>query len=151
MSDPWAKMLTLYTIQTRDAYTTLARDGVLIGDPSLGWPEFPAAYSWMLGQMDQCLSGEPPGGLLWLWPTATWTRLRDDAKHARGEVLLTVRVTKDRVLLSEFLDWHAVLNRSLHVPALPGERDEEWKARWKPLDDDFMARAEPYRSAPVGE
>jgi len=148
VSEPGAESLTMYTIQTRDAYETLVRDGVLVGDSSLGWPEFQEAYAWMMRQMDQRLPG-PPGGLLWLWPTATRRRLRDEARHARGEVLLTVQVAKERVLLSEFLDWHAVLNRSLHVPQLPGESDEAWETRWRPIDDEFDARAKPYRKEPI--
>lgn len=151
LPDPSADVLTMHTIQNRDAYETLVNDGVLIGDSALGWTEFQEAYSWMHRQMDHRLPGGPPRGLLWLWPTATQARLRDDAKHARGEVLLTVRVRRQRVLLSEFRDWHAVLNRHLHVPALPGESDEEWEARWNPLDDDFTARADPYRTVPIGE
>lgn len=138
----------MYTIQSHEAYETLARDGVLVGDPSLGWSEFQEAYAWMLRQMDQRLPGSP-GGLLWLWPTATRGRLRDGARHARGAVLLTVKVARDRVLLSEFLDWHAVLNRSLHVPPLLGESNEEWEARWSPLDEDFDERAKPYRGEPI--
>ena len=148
VSDPGAEVLTMYTIQTRDAYETLVRDSVLVGDSSLSWTEFQEAYAWMLRQMDQRLPGQP-GGLLWLWLTATRSRLRDDARHARGEVLLTVRVAKDHVLLSEFLDWHAVLNRSLHVPPLPGESDEAWEARWSPIDEDFDERAKPYRKEPI--
>jgi len=148
VSDPGAEALTMYTIQARDAYETLVRDGVLVGDSSLGWPEFQEAYAWMLRQMDQRLPGQS-GGLLWLWPTATPSRLRDDARHARGEVLLTVRVAKERVLLSEFFDWHAVLNRSLHVPPLPGESDETWEVRCNPIDEDVDARAKPYRKEPI--
>lgn len=151
VSDPGAEALTMYTIQAREAYETLVRDGVLVGDSVLGRPEFQEAYSWMLRETNLRLPGGPSGGLLWLWPTATRPRLRDDVKHARGEVLLTVRVERARVLLSEFLDWHAVLNRSLHVPALPGESDEEWEARWNLLDDDFTARAAPYRALPIDE
>jgi len=41
----------MYTIQTRDAYETLVRDGALVGDSSLGWPAFQEAYAWMLRQM----------------------------------------------------------------------------------------------------
>lgn len=149
VSDAGAEVLTMYTIQSRDAYETLANDGVLIGDSALGWSEFQEAYAWMLCQLDRRLPGGPSGALLWLWPTATRARLRDDAKRARGEALLTVRVERDRVLLSEFLDWHAVLNRSLHMPARPGESDEEWEARWNPLDDDFTARTDPYRALPI--
>lgn len=96
VSDPGAEVLTMYTIQSRDAYETLANDGVLVGDSALGWPEFQETYAWMLSQMDRRLPGGH-GGLLWLWPTATRARLQDDAKRARGEVLLAVRVERARV------------------------------------------------------
>jgi len=43
-------------------------------------------------------------------------------------VLLAVRVARERVLLSDFHDWHTVLNQSLHVPPLPGESDP---ATWR--------------------
>jgi len=150
-SAPHGEVLTMYTIQSRDAYETLANDGVLVGDSMLGWPEFQEAYAWMLRQMARRLPGAPSAGLLWLWPTATRKQLLAVAKQARGSVLMTVRVERKRVLLSEFLDWHIVLNRSLHVPEFPGESDEEWEARWNELDESFTARAEPYRESPMRE
>lgn len=150
MSNLDGEQLTLQTLQTREAYETLARDGALVGDSSRGWAEFQEAYGWMLREMDRRLSGSK-GGLLWLWPTATRARLRDDARRARGDVLLSVRVARDRVLLSDFMDWHSALNRSLHVPALPGESDADWESRWTVLDDDFRARTAPYGSLPMND
>jgi len=147
----------MYTFQTREAYETLRRDGVLVGDSSKGADDwageqvFREAYAWMRRQMARRLPGPPHRGLLWLWPTATRELLRDIAKYARGEVLLTVRVARERALLSEFSDWHAVLNRYLHVPVNPGESEDEWELRWTALDDDFGARAKPYDAAPITE
>lgn len=148
--EPRAEVPTLYTIQTREAYEALVNDGVLVGDSSRGWEEFQEAYGWMLRQMERRLPG-PRDGLLWLWPTATRQQLRDSARHARGDVLLTVKVPRERVLLSEFSDWHAVLNRSLQVPQRLAETDEGWQARWTKLDDAFDARAKPYRALPISE
>lgn len=138
----------MHTIQTRDAYETLTRAGVLVGDSSLGPSEFQEAYAWMLRQMDRRIQATP-GGLLWLWPAAARKRLLRSAKLAKSDVLLTVRVARDRVLLSDFLDWHAVLNRSLHVPAIPGESEGEWESRWNALDDDFHTRTGSYSALPI--
>lgn len=149
-ADPRADVLTLHTVQSRAAYETLASEGVLVGDPSLGWAEFREAYDWMRRQMARRLP-EPRDGILWLWPTATRKDIRRDARQARGEVLLTVRVARERVLLSHFSDWHIVLNRGLHVPQLPGETDEEWDARYTKMRDAFDARTAGYRSAPLSE
>lgn len=146
-----AQTLTLHTFQTREAYETLAADGVLVGDSSRGWHEFQEAYGWMLRQMDERGVHGPAGGLLWLWAGITTRQLRDDARRARGHVLLTVRVPRDRVLISEFSDWHAALNRFLHVPARPGESPDAWERRWTALDDDFRARATPYERLPIDE
>lgn len=147
-SDFSAAMLTMHTIQSPEAYETLVRDGVLVGDASLGWAEFREAYAWMLRQMDRRLPG-PSDGLLWLWPTATRTQLRQDARRARGDVLLSVRVVRERALLSEFMDWHAVLNRCLHIPVTTGESEDDWESRWCILDDDFRARVRPYEKMPI--
>lgn len=46
-----------------------------------------------------------------------------------GEVLLTCRVPRERVLLSQFGDWHSALNRSPLIIELHGESDEEYGAR----------------------
>lgn len=149
--EPESDLITLHTIQTREAYQTLARESVLVGDSSRGWEEFQEAYGWMLRQMD--VRGLPgtAGGLLWLWPAPTARDLRGSARRARGDVLLTVRVALGRALLSEFSDWHAVLNRYLHVPARPDESHKDREARWMALDDDFRARAKPYDRAPLVE
>ncbi|MFT4234454.1 MAG: DUF3841 domain-containing protein [Microbacterium sp.] len=148
VSSPGADMLTMYTIQTRDAYETLACDGVLVGDSTRGWPEYQEAYGWMLREMDRRLPSTD-GGLLWLWPKATRRVLSDNAKHARGEVLLTVRMPREQVLLSEFVDWHCVLNRFLHIPQHPGESDQAWERRGDAVHDGFDARARPFSEAPI--
>jgi len=94
VSDPRAQVLTMYTIQTRDAYETLAHEAMLVGDPSLGWPELQEAYAWVLRQTNRRLPG-PQGGLLWLWPITKPELLRTNARRASGHVLLTVRVASE--------------------------------------------------------
>lgn len=48
---------------------------------------------------------------VWLWPATspkTWRSILDLA--GRGDVVLVVDVPADRVLISDFDEWHAVLN-----------------------------------------
>lgn len=157
VADPGAEVLTMYTIQTRDAYETLQRSGVLVGDSShadtdwIGVMAIREAYDWMHRQMDVRMPGSPDRGLLWLWPTATHALLRDCARRCSGEVFLTVHVRRARVLLSEFGDWNIVLNRGLNLPQEAGESELEYEQCYTALDDDFDSRAEPYRSAPITE
>ena len=127
-SDLDAPVLRLQTIQTPAAYEALRRNGILAGDPALGDADFAEAYDWMRWQMAARLptSGD---GILWLWAKTTYRDLVGNARHARGDVLLTVRVPRERVLLSHFGDWHTVLNRGPDVPLLPGETIEEWIPR----------------------
>lgn len=44
--------MLLHIFQALAAYETLVRDGVLVGDSSLGDADFQEAYAWMLKQMD---------------------------------------------------------------------------------------------------
>jgi len=39
------------------------------------------------------------------------------------------------VLLTDFGDWHSVLNRWLHVPPLPGESTDDWCAHGSSLTE----------------
>jgi hypothetical protein len=86
---------------------------------------------------------------LWLWAKTNSRNLIGNAKLARGEVLLTVRVPRVRVVLSHFDDWHTVLDRSLEVPLLPGETYEQWSPRVDAIRDAWDEREEPYRDLPI--
>ena len=134
-----ADPLLLWTFQSEAAYRTLVETGVLVGDPTLADPDLGHAYPWMLAQANSRLPTDGPG-LLWLWPTTTRRSLVDQAKHARGDVLLTVEMPRNHVLLSEFSDWHTPLNNGLHVAPEPGESDDEWWARAEPIIDDWHDR-----------
>ena len=88
-------------------------------------------------------------GILWLWAKTTYRDLVGNARRARGEVLLTVRVPRERVLLSHFGDWHTVLNRGLDVPTLPGETFEVWAPRFDALYDEWCVRVGTHRELPI--
>ncbi|MEG3614655.1 DUF3841 domain-containing protein [Isoptericola haloaureus] len=122
-------MLTLVTLQSREAYQVLARDGVLCGDPMLGDPDFSEAYGWMAEQMRHRLP-TTGNGMLWAWARTPRTAVVEHARQVPGSVLLTLRVARDRVLLSDYIDWHQVLNRCINIAPLPGETDAEWGRRF---------------------
>lgn len=147
-----AEVLTVHTIQSREAYETLQSAGTPTGDATRsdwrGHLEFDEAYEWMRRQMNARL-GSQAEGLLWFWARTQFRDLAGNAKHARGEVLLTARIARDAVLLSHFNDWHSVLNRSLEVPLLPGETYGEWSPRFIAICDEFDRRAESFRKLPI--
>lgn len=55
--------------------------------------------------------------------------------------MLTVRLPAERFLVSEFVDWHNVLNRTLQVPQQIGETDDDWDQRSMQQWNAFKARA----------
>lgn len=142
--------LTMYTFQDREAYDVLASEGVLVGDPRRGDLDFHKAYGWMMRQMTERLPGHE-GGLVWLWQNPTRRWLRGLARRARGDVLLTVRVERQRILLHDYSAWHAVLNRGLLVPREPGEAQAGWDTRWADVSAAFEARSEPFSTRPLSD
>jgi hypothetical protein len=146
-----AERLLLHTVQTARAVDALITTGTLRPDPALAEADFAGAYAWMYRQMRERL---PTGGngALWLWARTRREHLVSCCHHARGQVLLTCRVPRDRVLLSHFDGWHSVLNRGLGMlPRLPGESEDDAFARWEKASDELDDRLEDagVRAAPV--
>lgn len=134
-----ADVLLLHTIQTTTAVEELLTTGILRPDPELVDSSWPDAYTWMRRMMGERL---PTSGnaALWLWARIRRVDLVGNCRCARGEVLLTCRIPRKRVLLSHFDEWHSVLNADVAIPKLPGESEDEFDARWDQVYDDFHAR-----------
>lgn len=124
-----APNLLLYTIQTAEAFETLQRSGILVGDPTRADPDWSHVYPFMYDQMNERLSTSGHGAL-WLWGRTSRRYLVDHCRYCRGAVLLTCLVPRERVLLSHFDDWHLVLNCAPLVREAPGESEAETIARW---------------------
>jgi len=134
--------LLLHTVQAAGAVDVLVRTGGLSPDPALADPDFAGAYEWMCRQMGERLATSG-GGALWLWARTSREHLVSCCRRARGRVLLTCLVPRDRVLLSHFEGWHSVLNRGLGVMSrLPGESEQGAFARWERASDDLDVRLE---------
>lgn len=133
-----ADVLLLHTIQRAAAFEELLTTGRLRPDPLLADPMWPDAYDWMLRMMAARL---PTSGdaALWLWAKNPRYELVADCRRARGEVLLTCRIPRERVLLSHYSVWHSALNSSVATPEWPGESDDECRVRWDQIYDEFDA------------
>ncbi len=111
--------MKVWTIQTPDVLTKLERDGVWHADASHVEASWQNAYQWMTEQLAQ-RAGPPPRGVttpIWVW--RQWRNaerpipdLRATGHLPRGErgVRLELDVDPGRVLLSDFEQWHYVLN-----------------------------------------
>lgn len=80
-----------------------------------------------------CLDAPPDGSAppderasaLWLWARRRRGDLVGSCQLSPGRVLLTCRIPREHVLLSEFSDWHNVLNGFPNVYLLPDEAVED--------------------------
>jgi Domain of unknown function (DUF3841) len=132
--------LLLHTVQAACAVDQLRNTGTLTPDPRLGDEYNHEPCKWLSKQMTARLSTTGPG-ILWLWAQRTREKLVEFCGSARGEVLLTCRVPRERVLLSNYEGWNAVTGRTLApTPPAPGESQSDALARNKAMSDSFDAR-----------
>lgn len=116
--------MRLYHYMDRDAYETLNRDGRIVGSPEHSpYPEFATAYGWLADVMRRRL-GNAPDGCHTDWPVFVWalhnglSPLAYDREHDRprsedpndASFLVGFDVPEGSYLLSDFDDWHFVLN-----------------------------------------
>jgi len=100
-----------WSIQTKEAWEQAIEKGYLEGTYEY-IEDFEKPYKWMMNQMSSRLEsykGEIP---IWLWVDKPDMRLRGHSKSGDEMVRLTVKITPDRVLLSDFESWHMVLNNT---------------------------------------
>ena len=150
--------MILWTIQHKEAYLRMMRNGVLRADNAHLFCEddFLTAYNWMSQQM--CLRvSEPPNGVqypVWLWHTWEGESKRPDMRRSAYAapntpiVLLTVEIPNETVLLSDFDRWNIVMNE--HYLAVDADDDfphspEEISESWSRIFD--VSSANPYYSS----
>jgi hypothetical protein len=105
--------VTLWTVQPKEAWEALQKEGVLRGAGRRAIPEFRRAYRWMMEQMGERIPAYSRGYPVWAWyypkPDLRYSGLLP--LGTRG-VRIEFCVLADRVLLSDFEAWHSVLNGS---------------------------------------
>lgn len=126
--------IRLWTIQPLTVWEQLKKNGIFHCDANLAMCmkecEFESAYQWMAKQMRRRI-GEPPAGVvypIWAWHTLEWQHKKPDLRRRefrgyRGKhVCIEIEISADKVLLSDEMDWHFVLNDS-HMPSAQNQEE----------------------------
>ncbi len=130
--------MRLWMIVPEPTLRALERGRVLVADGRRAIRDFRPAYRWMADQMAMRLGPPPRRRAVPWWAWARWggsrsgrPDLRCSAHLPRGTrgYRLTIEMPAEEVLLSDFDDWHFVLNGSYLT------LDEaEWDAFWAEMD-----------------
>ena len=139
--------MRLYHYMDTDAYEAMIRTGRLVGSPAHSpYPEFAFAYGWLADVMHRRI-GPAPEGCNATWPVFSWVLHNglsplayDREQNSPGSedpndagFLVGFDVPDDKYLLSDFDDWHYVLNNwflpscgsAIDDPDCEGDRFEE--------------------------
>jgi len=109
--------MTLWTIQTEDAWTVAKQRGFLVSDGRRVSPSWRPAYRWMAGAMRRRLPAPRRATApVWAWVRWNQSSTRPDLR-ASGHVRSGVRAVRlefsmrlEDVLCSDFEAWHFALN-----------------------------------------
>ena len=109
--------MRIWTMQPAGLYAKLESKGILLTDGRRCYRQFTPAYQWMMAQMRHRLLPSPAKFPWWGW--CRWEgkrRAKPDLraggylrKGQRG-VRIELELEDEEVLLSDFSDWHYVLN-----------------------------------------
>lgn len=117
--------VTVFTVQSPTALRCAESLGYWHGSRDFIEDEdFRDAYLWMRDQMAERISffsGDYP-----IWATLHRPNFRKLRKWAEPQVLVKARVPRGRILLSDYDDWHSVLNRFIATHD-EKEADQWWE------------------------
>ena len=135
--------MILWTFKPHDIWEKLQNEGIYRCDSSQIDPDFKDAYDWLVKQMRK-RTGPPPAGVeypVWAWYIQNGKHRKPDLRSERwcygsgGELYacIEIEIPDDYVLLSDFDNWHCVLNRFLVSDT--EEEDNEQDAFYGSLSD----------------
>ena len=147
MNNACENTVTLWTIQHEAAYEVFEKTGTLRANESFMFcgDELLYAYDWLSEQM-KIRIGAPPTGVrypIWAWYQWEGKRKRRDMRCSgyapRGTSLVQIEfeLSRDDILLSDFDDWHFVLNDQYLPISEEDKNDFENKLR----ENDVCAKA----------
>lgn len=145
--------MRLWTIQHEKAFETLEKSGVLTANENNLFCEdyYRFAYDWLVEQM-KLRVGMPPYGIhypIWAWYQWEGKRKRCDlrcggyAQRGTHLVQLEMEIPDNEVMLSDFDDWHCVLNRGLNSDD-EAELDEYYNSIRDIDNEEFWNNIEKY-------
>lgn len=124
-------IMRLWTIQGFDIYKQLQKEGIAFcTKPYHCDDDFVYAYNWLALQMRHRIGEPPVCGLeypLWAWYQYNSTKQKYPPKspHEMQEglnVYMEIEIPDNQVLLSDYINWHAVLNQA---PLADGKKIEK--------------------------
>ena len=136
--------MILWTIQPEEIWDLLQREGMYRCDPAQIDPDFVDAYDWLVKRMKEKI-GLPPEGVeypVWGWYIQNGEHKKPDLRSERwcygngGETYacIEIEIPDEDVLLSDFDEWHCVLNRFLVSDT--EEEGEQQDAYYETLPED---------------
>lgn len=111
------RKIKLQMLLSSEARLALYREGRIVGDKSrIALEDFEPAYRWMAGKMAEKIAPPPEG--VEAWPVWAWFKKdetgavnpNDEEYEDQDLWLLTFEANSDEVVMSDFVDWHNVLN-----------------------------------------
>lgn len=133
--------MRLWTVQPVEVWKLLQEKGLYVCDKAksecLEDPYFVAAYDWLVAQMEDRVGARPEGVEypVWAWYTYDGVHgelnLDKESYVGKGQkaVCLEIEIPDNEVVLTDFENWHCVLNNAYCSNALSEEewdRDMEW-------------------------
>lgn len=127
--------MRLWTVQPVEVLKLLQEKGLYVCDKTksecLEEPSFVAAYDWLVAQMEDKVGVRPEGVEypVWAWYAYDGVHgelnLDKESYVAKGQeaVCLEVEIPDNEVVLTDFSNWHCVLNNSYCSDAL---NEDEW-------------------------
>ena len=131
----------LWTAQTIETYDTLIHTGVYRCDTSkiTDFEWWKPAYDWMVKEMRERI-GSPPEGVkypIWLWYRWNGHNKKPDLRARRSFgskgtelVLIEIEIPDNQVVLSDFDNWHSVLNHSYSYSEAQSEKEFDKIHEW---------------------
>lgn len=125
--------MRLWTIQPPEVVDIIEKTGRFSceKEKSENYRDFHAAYLWLAEQMDARKIYHPEGLILplWAWHTRDWKHKKPDFRTTGLDtpgkrcVCIEFEIDDSQVLLSDYINWHVVLNNSYFNDAYS---EEEW-------------------------
>lgn len=108
-------MSVFHTVQPPDFWAECRTKGVICPDPTKleygQYPEFLFAYDWMRNRMRERIPNFTGHYPVWAYVEKPDLRRSGFGKKGQREVLLTLDVPDERVVLTDMDDWHYALNQ----------------------------------------